>query len=46
MYIAGQIAFDLQFGMGTTFYNDFIKLAGNGLKYPDLMPSALIKKVR
>ncbi len=45
-YIAGSVALDLQFGMGTSFCNDFIKLAGNKITYADMLPSALIKKVK
>jgi len=46
LYLAGQWGADLQFGLGTTFMTDFFKLTGNGIKYTDIMPSALVKKVR
>jgi hypothetical protein len=46
MYIAGQLGLDLQFGMGTMFYNDFFKITGNKMTYSDVMPSALTKRVR
>ncbi len=46
MYIAGSVALDLQFGMGTTFCNDFVKLYGNKITYTDVLPSALTKRVR
>jgi hypothetical protein len=40
------ISSDLQFGMVQTFYMDNYKLTGNGIKYVDVMPSALIKRVK
>ncbi len=46
MYLAGQISLDMQFGMGTSFYADFLKLTGNNITYADVMPSALIKMVK
>jgi hypothetical protein len=40
------ISADLQFGMGQTYYMDYNKLTGNGIKYVDVMPSALVKRVK
>jgi hypothetical protein len=45
-YIAQQFAIDLQFGMSSCFIADFFKLAGNNIKYVDLMPSSLVKQAK
>lgn len=45
-YLACQWGADLQFGVGTTFTNDFFKLYGNNVTYTDMLPSALVKKVK
>lgn len=46
LYIAGSVNLDVQFGLCSTAWLDFIKITGNDVRYSDMMPSALISRAR